>query len=362
MATTGVLKNVQILRAAAAYLVVLYHARLLTPVGEAVSFDFGNAGVDIFFLISGFIIAHVSRSDDVGRPGAFLLKRVIRVVPLYWVLTLMLFVVAQRAPALAGAGGRPDLAMLAKSLFFVPYLDGSGAMHPVLFMGWTLDYEMFFYLVFGAALLIRAELPRLLAVSATLGSLAMIGLVTHPQGVVAQTYTDMLMLEFVVGLWLNRAYRSLPAHLPRHVPPLLLAAALGAVVILAAGDVLWPQLPREVKWGLPAIVLVASTLALERGGATIGWRWLMLVGEASYTIYLTHPFLIKLVSVAYQRLHIVAMPLHVAALIGLYLLVGLVGIATHLIVEKPLTRWLRHRFLPRARPSIATGDPLPLAT
>ena len=119
MATTGVLKNVQVLRAAAAYLVVLYHARLLTPVGEAVSFDFGNAGVDIFFLISGFIIAHVSRSDDVGRPGAFLLKRVIRVVPLYWVLTLMLFAVAQRAPALAGAGGRPDLAMLAKSLFFM---------------------------------------------------------------------------------------------------------------------------------------------------------------------------------------------------------------------------------------------------
>jgi exopolysaccharide production protein ExoZ len=360
-AQSGVLRNIQALRALAAYLVVVYHARLLTPIGDRMSFDFGNAGVDIFFLISGFIIAHVSRRDDAGRPGGFLLKRLIRIVPLYWMLTLALFVVAQKAPSLAGAGGQPDLAMLLKSLLFAPYLDGSGAMHPVLFMGWTLDYEMFFYVVFAAALLARREIVRLLLVTAVLLGLVAAGLALRPQGPVAQTYTDPLMIEFVAGMWLSLALRAMPKTLPPAAVALLLTLSAAALAALALGDIHWPGLPREIKWGLPALVLVASVLALQSAGVTIRSRGLLLLGEASYAIYLTHPFLIKIVTLAYQKLHVGGLAVQAAALLGLYVLVGVVGVAVHLIVERPLIHWLRRRFLPRAPASVAEGEPIPRA-
>lgn len=351
------IRNLQSLRALAAFMVVFYHARLLTPVGEILSFDWGNAGVDVFFLISGFIIAHVARRDDVGRPGAFLLKRAIRVAPLYWLLTLALFAVAQKAPSLAGAGGRPDLAMLAKSLFFVPYYNAANEPHPILFMGWTLNYEAFFYLVFAACLLIRREAARLAAASAALAMLVAAGAVLRPEGAVGRTYTDPMMLEFVAGMWINRGWRALP---PRAVSPHAVAACrvagLAAVTALVAGDYLWPDVAREVKWGLPSLLLFLAVMTLERGGVAIGNRWLLLLGEASYAIYLTHPFVIKAASLAYARLQIAALPIHVAALLVLYAVVAVVGITVHLLVEKPVIRWLRHRLAPRDPPSVATGD------
>lgn len=354
----GVLTNIQGLRALAAYLVVVYHARLLTPLGGLMSFDFGNAGVDIFFLISGFIIAHISRQDDVGRPGGFALKRVIRIVPLYWLLTLALFAVAQAAPSLAGAGGRPDAAMLLKSLLFIPYLDGSGAMHPVLFMGWTLDYEMFFYAVVAACLLIRREIARLAAVSALLAALVLAGALLRPQGVAAQTYTDPLLLEFAVGLWLSVAFRAMPKALPPLAVALLFAVAGCALATLVMGDVWWPGLPRIVKWGGPALALMAAVLALQSAGVTLRSPVLLLLGEASYAIYLIHPFLIKIVTLIYQKLHVTQPVAHAAALLALYAMVGAAGIVAHLMVERPMIRWLRARFTPRARPSIAASLPI----
>jgi exopolysaccharide production protein ExoZ len=348
------LQNVQCLRAVAAYMVVLYHARLLTPIGSMVSFDFGNAGVDVFFFISGFIINHVGARDDVGAPLRFLVKRAIRIVPLYWVLTLAIGIVGQAMPSLAGAGGRPDIGRILMSLFFIPYYDNTGEMHPVLFMGWTLNYEIFFYLLFAAALLIRTEMRRLLAVSGVLLALVVTGWITHPTGAAATTYTSPLLLEFAVGMWMNRVYRALPERSWSALPRLaLIVAMLGAFAVLAAGDYAWPDIAREIKWGIPAFVIVATALLLEHGGATIGWRWLLLLGEASFAIYLVHPFAIKAVSLIYARLGVTALPVHAVALLTLYVIVAAVGLAFHLLVEKPTIRALRHRIVPRDPPSVA---------
>lgn len=354
MKQAGVLQNVQALRAIAAFMVVLYHARLMTPIGGLVSFDFGNAGVDVFFFISGFIIAHVSRRDDVGAPGHFLLKRAIRILPLYWLLSVMLFAVAQVKPDLAGAGGRPDALMLVKSLLFIPYYDGSGEMHPVLFMGWTLDYEVLFYAVFAVALLIRAELARLLCVSGVLAVLVLTGFAVAPTDAIGSTYTSPLMLEFVIGMWLNLVFRRLPEGRIGDAAGILVAlSGLAAFVLLVAGGHYWPGVAREIKWGGPALGIVIAALLLQRGGRTIGWGWLLLLGEASYAVYLVHPFVIKAASIVYAKLGINALPVHAAALIGLYVLVAVIGIAFHILVERPAIRWLRHRLLPRDPPSVA---------
>ena len=351
------LNNIQCLRAVAAYMVVLYHARLLTPIGERWSFDFGNAGVDIFFFISGFIINHVAVRDDVGAPGAFLLKRAIRIVPLYWLLTLLVGAAGQVAPSLAGAGGQPDLGRIVQSLLFIPYFDDTGEMHPVLFMGWTLNYEVFFYALFAAALLIRREVPRLLALSLALAALVVLGAVVDPHSAAGTTYTSPLLLEFVAGMWMNRAWRLWPQRAMRGGGRAMLVLAIVlAFAVLAWGDHAWLAAPRELKWGIPAFAIVAAALALEHDGVSLRWRWLLLLGEASYAIYLIHPFVIKAASIAYARLGVTALPLHALALLGVLVLVGAVGTGFHLLVERPLVRWLRHRFLPHAPASMASGD------
>ncbi|WP_421740081.1 acyltransferase family protein [Caulobacter sp.] len=352
----GVLKNVQVLRAIAAYLVVFYHARVLTPIESVMPVDFGNAGVDIFFVISGFIIAHVSRQGDFGRPGAFMAKRVVRIAPIYWLITLFLFAMALVTPGLAGAAGPPTGAMLIKSLLFIPYFDGSGAVHPVLFVGWTLNNEMFFYLVFAAALLIRREVLRLAVVSAALLALVGLGLVSPPRGAPMQTYTDPLMIEFVAGMWLSLVYRlrspAGPLSAGRRISLLLLGATMFGVLVL--GDSAWPHLHRVVKWGLPAIAIMAVALWLEQpsASASAGWRIPLLLGEASYSIYLTHPFVIKAADLVRGRLPDLGPALDATLLVLVLISVGVAGVMTHLLLEKPILAALR----PVLKPRVARGS------
>src|SRR6185437_14170487 len=134
------LDNIQALRAIAALLVVFVH--LAVPVAALGVAPFGAGGVDLFFVISGFIMVYTT----VGRPisGAeFLGRRIVRIVPLYWLLTLAVFGIALIAPTLLQFT-TASWGQLLKSLFFIPFAKANGDVQPVLFLGWTLNYEMFF--------------------------------------------------------------------------------------------------------------------------------------------------------------------------------------------------------------------------
>jgi exopolysaccharide production protein ExoZ len=353
----ALLGNIQYLRAAAAYLVVLYHARVLTPSAAMPFFESGRAGVDIFFVISGFIIQHVAARDDSGRPGAFLLKRTIRIVPLYWPLTLAIAAVLQVAPGLAGSGGLPDPGRMIRSLLFVPYFDDAGEVHPVLFIGWTLNYEMFFYAVFAAGLLIVRPALRLAVVSGALLLLVVAGVAAAPRDAIGLTLTSPLLLEFGAGLWLGYLWGRWQMLADRRsLRATARIAMLAAIVAIPLGEMLWPDVPQVLRWGVPAVAIVAGALALERSGPPAGRRGALLLGEASYAIYLCHPFVIKIVALLYARLHVASWPLDVLALGVTLAIVGIAGVAMHLLVERPLVRTLRHRLLPRARPAVAAGE------
>lgn len=345
----ALLTNLQYVRAVAAYLVVLYHARLLTTFGQSLSLEFGRAGVDIFFIISGFIIQHVAARDDVGRPGAFMVKRLIRIAPLYWLLTLLIGVAGPLVPALASKAGVPDAGMILRSLLFVPYVDPAGEIHPVLFIGWTLNYEMFFYVLFAAGLLIRSTMPRLLALSIVLGALVAIGLTTGPDSAIGRTYTSPLLLEFGAGLWLHRFWqRSSNRHAGARNRIAALLVMAGASLALVMGETLWPAVPDILKWGVPAFAIVTSALMLERHGGGAGHPFLLRLGEASYAIYLIHPFVIKAMSVLAGRyFRDAALPMQVVIMIATLVMVGLFGVALHRFVEQPALVALRRRFVAR---------------
>ena len=138
----GVLRNVQVLRAFAALLVIFVHLdQLLSRLGVPL---FGGAGIDIFFVISGFIMVYTTMDREI-TPWSFMADRIARIVPAYWAATLGVFFLALVAPSLLQTS-HMQWDELFKSLVFVPFRKATGLVQPVLFVGWTLNYEMFFYL------------------------------------------------------------------------------------------------------------------------------------------------------------------------------------------------------------------------
>lgn len=284
------LQSLQLLRAAAALAVVLFH--LTFPLEQefgvlpANVFMMGSDGVDVFFVISGFIMAYTTARQDQRSPVQFIWKRLVRILPLYWVLTMAVFAIGLVAPQLLNSGGA-TWEELGKSLAFIPYERGiDGSVVPVLFLGWTLNYEMFFYAVFAIALSLMPN-RRVLFVVTAISVVAAVGYLSGPNlGVVGRFYTNGIILEFAAGCLLYSVWQERPDLLRWAIP----AAVLG-VALLAFQNFVELSVPRELKKGLPALMIVAGALRLSAPNTAIS-RFFSRVGDASYSLYLGHPYAI----------------------------------------------------------------------
>jgi exopolysaccharide production protein ExoZ len=173
--------NIQILRAIAAYLVVFHHiqSHFVDNHSVAAVSNIGIIGVDIFFVISGFIMI-LTTSGEARSPLSFWRDRLVRIVPLYWLATFSLVGLSLIGLAPTGLHGW-DLQDLLASLLFIPEVRADGAGMPILFVGWTLNYEMFFYLLFGLALLLRNQLLSVVALTGLFLGLAIAGRILRPR-------------------------------------------------------------------------------------------------------------------------------------------------------------------------------------
>jgi len=312
-AAPRVLLSIQTLRALAAYAVLLFHLRV---------FSLGFAGVDVFFVISGFIMGTIGVHE---APATFLRRRIVRVVPLYWAVTLgicLLSLIPHIMPLF-----RFSLSDIVCSLLFIPYVNDLGQVWPLVVQGWTLNYEMFFYVVFAACLL--TPRPRIAAI-AVLVLLALAGLAIRIKGPLSETYTSPLLLEFASGLllsWFNPVRGRALA---------LVAMALGAIGFILMsfyGDLAVPGFTRPLFLGVPSYLLVAGALALELAGHWPTIPLARLMGDASYSLYLTHGQIVRLIDrVAPSAL--------IAVVAGL-ILPALFALAVYRLFEKPVTRLFR---------------------
>ena len=315
MTPPGTLLSIQYLRGLAALAVVVVHLGW-------VPFSAGHAGVDVFFVISGFIMMHTSRREP--TPGVFLAARAIRVLPLWWLIVLV--------TAAANSTSRvsdPPWRVLA-SLVLWPTQRWDGEWQFIVGPGWTLAYEAAFYLAFAVALLLpaRRRLPALTA--GFLLACAGAGLAAPD---VLRTFgiSPMLLLEFLGGAWLHRAWQG--DRLPGSVIGWALILA-GAAAIFSApfmgGNVMW----RPVTLGVPALLVAAGGLTLERRGHLPRVPGLMLLGNASYALYLTHELVLGQVAHPLRPLPgAVAVPCALAACVAAAILV-------HRWAEQPMGRWL----------------------
>jgi exopolysaccharide production protein ExoZ len=345
-AGVGTIEGIQWLRAVAALMVVMFHARLSVKGSEGWP-AFGAAGVDIFFIISGFVMAHTMRHlapssslpQRLTEAGDFVRKRLARVVPLYWVALMW---TARRDIA----QGTVNLDLL-KDIAFVPHPNTSypDQLWPMMIQGWTLNYEMFFYALFALSMLFGR--PRTIVLLAGLGLLVALGpfLLAATSSADPSTwvsaasrfYTDNILLEFGLGVLLQQAVQRW--HQPRWQRVVYIAWALLGFVLLALGH---DRAPRALTQGLPAMLIVWASLAACRG---LRSRVLELLADASYAIYLFHwaSFgAVKPIAAWLTRIDAYSagpQALQVTVLMLLHLTVAIVsGVLVHLWIERPLVR------------------------
>jgi exopolysaccharide production protein ExoZ len=330
------LNNIQALRAVAALLVVVDHLDVFLPMVGWTPFGYG--GVDLFFVISGFIMVYTTIGRPT-RPVDFLSNRIARIVPLYWLITLAVYSVALVAPAwLRHTSADPY--QLLMSLFFIPFAKTKGDIQPLLFVGWTLNLEMFFYVVFAGGLAFANRRVGILAVVVSLAGLVAARAVFQPSNVAVEFYTRPLILEFAGGMVLCLFVQWMAAH-PLHLSRRVwTGVCIVCLVAIAAVPSSLPQLSVVITAGVPALACVAAAVFLNQSGVVVRNRLLLMLGNASYSIYLTHPFITQAMQQIGVRMGL--NPLRALLLIPVsFGLVCLAGIVLHYALEIPLTRAAR---------------------
>lgn len=333
------IEPLQALRGLAAFLILSKHAIYEVSITSTLPFHFGNIGyytigIDIFFVLSGFIMVYTSWGKS-GFAAAkdFAFRRIIRIVPIYWFYTFVMAAVALFIPQVLGEAVFVPIEFV-KSLLFIPYENTVGDLQPLLANGWSLNYEMYFYSIFALCLLFKPKIGLPLLAVYFVGSV-WTGFWGAPEGVYQRFYSHPIVLEFLFGAVIGAMFK-MNVRLPQSFIYLgfaFLAGAIFAAVFLI--DVLAAQ---GISYNKALIsTIMVALLVLPKGAEYLRMpRWSVFCGDASYTIYLSHPFAIGAVTQAVLLFGLqgVVNPWVIFALIAAVCMVG--GGIAYLLIEKPL--------------------------
>lgn len=351
------LELIQACRGIAALLVVYFHVHQFSQLKLNHTFlggvfAFGGAGVDFFFVLSGFIIFYAHRFDIGQRQKLkpFVVKRLIRIYPLYWLITLAILPIYFLVPTF-GEGYERNFDVILKSLALYPQ-----SHFPILIVGWTLSYEIFFYVLFGLAIALKPRFSKLILL-AWLTSVCIFSyfelqnqIVSNPPHWISFIF-NFHNLEFVLG--------CLAAYLvcQERVPFGSVWLILGSILFLGAGfadNYQASHIPDLFAYGVPSMLIVLGAATLDMKGAIAVPAWLSYLGDTSYSTYLIHyPCLSASLMIAIA-LNLTSW-LHPTLLMsGLAIISVIAGCLTYQYVEKPLISLLRQKLVPRSQPSANT--------
>ena len=342
------LVHIQIVRFFAAFAVVAFHALGVPPVGfevpeSAISFvlSYGGRGVDLFFVISGFIIFYATHRASL-TPAEFLRRRVERIVPLYFFVIFAVTILAMALPATFGATDWYTPRHILKSLAFIAFTDGE---MPVIYVGWSLEYEMYFYLSVALLMALTRDVWRTVVV--IFSALVIMGRIPGADAALGNYafFADPMILEFVFGVIVGSVFVN-----GRLGWPMPVAAAFAIAALLAADPA-----NRVIVSGVPAAGLVLAAAFVSRRRSDPSWpeRALARLGDASYSIYLAQVQTVSLAG-AFVAGVMPAIPPLLLVFVTSAIVVAL-GLLLNILVERPLLKLSRRLGGPRPRRVVLTA-------
>ena len=360
--------GIQALRFVAAMLVVLAHSTAM--VNERMHLDMfkwraGWSGVDIFFVISGFVMA-ISSGGLMQRVNGwkiFITRRLIRIVPLYWVATTIKLVAILVLPSLA-LDSPLELWNTIASYLFIPTFDEKSLLAaPLLKVGWTLNYEMLFYVIFTMALFLGKS-P--LKFTAAIFALAVaINIFSTPGVPFLYGFLEPILMEFVMGMLVAKlcmrvntinavlnidlniearhGAKNFIDKLLQYISTTKVGAIIGAVAVLASFTIMFncaeqPMWWRWAYWGLPSMVIVTVVALSEPALRKVIPKLLATLGDSSYSLYLFHTFTVPLLGTLMLKLKLAQPTLALAACI---VISPIVCLAIYAWFELPMTTRLK---------------------
>lgn len=339
------LPGIQALRGVAALLVALGHIYVMeTKTGPDSLLGawsvYGAVGVDLFFVISGFIMVHVTRDNARGSraAGAFLVRRAARIYPLYWLVSLAVLLVYIVRPDAVFSAYTLEPNLIKSFLLWPDYRD------PLLAVGWTLIYEMMFYVIFALSLLLaRRRTGLFLGLWAAFIIIAQFALmdVDISKRPVLTLITSPLIFEFILGAALALCLPKLRKDTRMGSPLIIAGASLGilAVTVLSInGDAILGNFAlRTPVFAGPCGLIVLGLAARDRAGARVP-KFMQALGDWSYSIYLTHILTLSVMSLLWRKFasdglldNAIMIPVLMAGSIA-------AGAATYYLAERPLIR------------------------
>jgi peptidoglycan/LPS O-acetylase OafA/YrhL len=332
---------IQAFRFIAAFMVIILHSTFYTserldPNGPI--YAQGHNGVRLFFVISGFVMIVSSESLKKLTWGwkIFAEKRILRIVPIYWIITSYKLLVLVFASTLV-YHAKIDVDYILKSYFFIPAKNIDGEMSPLLGVGWTLNFEMFFYFLFAVALAFRVNAIAFL--SAIFIPVALLSILKTPASPDISFYADPIIIDFLFGMIAAKLILS-----SKKIP-----SALSIAFIITG--LLYLFLPKieaisslyvfdKIAAGIASFMVIYGGVCLEKNLRNKIPSWLIYLGGASYSLYLIHPISAPLVPAVLNFLHLKWTWLSIV----LSILTSLTaGTLFYKYCEKPLTQYLSRR-------------------
>ena len=289
------LQSIQALRGVAVLAVVLFH--LLTVEQKyggtntilSILFQFGMSGVDLFFVISGFVMVTVTRGkfQSCKNVFEFIFHRASRIYPTYWVYSILVLGVFLIKPSWVNSSQGNQVNIVA-SFLLLP-----SQTLPLVMVGWTLIHEMYFYLVFSLIMVLVPERKIFAALLLWGGSVVFLNLFLTSTTPTLKIITHPLTLEFIGGCILALLFQRKQFNIKRQtfIVSTLLVFLVSLCVFKYYQYMTIKVEPQEwwrvFIFGIPAMLIVFFVINAERSGCIIN-RFLVKIGDASYSIYLSN--------------------------------------------------------------------------
>ncbi|NGM81187.1 acyltransferase [Paenibacillus sp. 7124] len=340
------LYSLQSLRGIAALLVLLHHTTLNASQNLGYKylggvFRFGNLGVDLFFILSGFLMFSI-HSSDIGQKKKFLpfiKKRFVRVYPIYWFVTLIIIPLFFLFPSF-GEGYERNISVIIKSLLLIPQ-----GHDPILGVGWSLVYEVYFYLLFALMIILGKRVSNVILF---LWVAISVVLMTFPaKGYLFNFLFNPIIFEFLMGCLAAFILTKVRFKHP------LLIFSLGVVLLLTSVWFLYSNsqvldregLSRVLLYGVPSLFILLGMVSMDTQGKIKNLKILTYLGDASYSIYLVHTLVLSLTSKVFMRLSVYeTLSLPVATTLCVLISV-LAGFIFHSLFERPLLNFSRSKLI-----------------